>query len=87
MPSPYERALGGVDPFRCHVDVGDAVLAAREALRCHRSQIDPAEPWFFAVPDDAIVDVYRWEDFQLLATVDGLVTDPPVETDLFEGLV
>lgn len=55
-------------------------------MRAHRSQVQPDEPWFFAVPDDSIVELYPWEDFQLLATDAGSVQEPWTESDLLAGL-
>lgn len=64
------------------VDVTGFVERGRDALRAHRTQIDPAGFWF-QVPTALVEEVYPWEDFELLgATVD--VSDDG--SDLFDGI-
>lgn len=57
-------------------DVRDA------ALRAHATQIDP-DGHFFAMPRDAEVSVWPWEEFELGRS---LIPFEPVEDDLFAGL-
>jgi mycothiol S-conjugate amidase len=89
LPSPYEAALSSTrtDPTTTRIDVRDHLAIARRALRAHRSQVAPDEPWFFAVPTDVLAAIHPWDDYQLL---DSGVTPPKadeeVETDLFAGL-
>ena len=68
------------------IEVGDYLKTARQALRCHRSQVRPDEPWFFAVPTDALRQIFPWEDFQLLASTVGQPLSSGFEADLFERL-
>jgi hypothetical protein len=89
LSSPYGAAVAEAvvpDRLTTRVEVGRHVLTARQALRAHRSQVAVDEPWFFAVPDEAIVDVYPWEDFQLLATKSDRVDPESPESDLLACL-
>ena len=64
------------------VDVTGYVEQGRDALRAHRTQIDPNGRWF-DVPTELIEEIYPWEDFELLASV---VPHDPEEDDLFAGV-
>ncbi|MEA3510626.1 MAG: PIG-L family deacetylase [Actinomycetota bacterium] len=59
-----------VDPPLTVIEVGPYVERARDALRAHRTQIDPNGPWF-QIPLDVVHSVYPYEDFELLASRDG----------------
>ena len=59
-----------VDPPLTVIDVAPYVGRARDALRAHRTQIDPNGPWF-QIPLDLVLSVYPYEDFELLASRDG----------------
>ncbi len=63
-------------------DVTGYTETARDALRSHRTQVDPDGFWF-AVPTEVVEVVYPWEDFEVLYTRG--VWDP-LETHLFSGL-
>lgn len=88
IASPYEAALGSVGPdlTTTRIEVTGYVAIARRALRAHRSQVGPEEPWFFAVPTEVLEVIYPWDEYQRL--------DPPYvrtgssgyETDLFADL-
>jgi len=67
-----ERLGDGVDTDRtiAKVDVIGFVERGRDALRAHRTQVDPEGFWFM-VPTSVVEDVYPWEDFELLASVVG----------------
>jgi mycothiol S-conjugate amidase len=69
------------DVTRAHVDVTGYIERARDALRAHRTQIDPDGFWF-RVPLDVIEAVYPFEDFELLASRDD-ETSPAAGSDLF----
>jgi mycothiol S-conjugate amidase len=89
LPSPYEGALAsvGVDATTSRIDVRGYVAIARRALRAHRSQVAPDEPWFFAVPTDALEVIHPWDDYQLLSSqVARRDVGGEYETDLFAGL-
>ena len=75
LESPFSRWIehigpDALDPLLTVVDVGPYVEQARDALRAHRTQIDPNGPWF-QVPLDVVLSVYPYEDFELLASRDG----------------
>lgn len=79
LDSPFDRWLAGIDPEAVdppltHVDVGRYLERARSALRAHHTQIDPDGPWF-QIPANVIVEVYPYEDFELMASRD----DAPAE--------
>lgn len=88
--SPYEAWLARMDswPERgegsviTKVDVTGFIEQGREALRAHRTQIDPSGSWF-QVPTQVVEEVYPWEDFELLAS--RIDTDADA-TDLFHGI-
>lgn len=73
LESPFalwmERLERGADDHRpiTRIDVTDYIERGRDALRAHRTQIDPDGFWF-QVPIDMIQAVYPWEDFELLAS-------------------
>jgi mycothiol S-conjugate amidase len=76
LDSPFERwmeRLDGVeddpDKTRAHIDVTGYIERARDALRAHRTQIDPDGFWF-QVPLEIVEEVYPYEDFELLASRD-----------------
>lgn len=64
------------------VDVTGFVEQGRDALRAHRTQIDPNGFWF-QVPTAVVEQVYPWEDFELLASARH---DDVPAGDLFAGL-
>jgi mycothiol S-conjugate amidase len=72
------------DPKRqvTKVDVTGFVDQGRDALRAHRTQVDPDGFWF-AVPTGLVESVYPWEDFELLYSAVGWSEG---ETDLFFGM-
>ncbi len=64
------------------VDVTGFVDLGRDALRAHRTQVDPDGFWF-AVPTEIVESVYPWEDFELLYSGVGWSEG---EDDLFFGM-
>jgi mycothiol S-conjugate amidase len=87
--SPFEmwleRLAGIEEPERklTQIDVTGFVDLGRDALRAHRTQVDPDGFWF-AVPTDIVEAVYPWEDFELLYSSVGWSEG---ESDLFTGVV
>ena len=87
--SPFEmwleRLAGIEEPQRklTQIDVTGFVDLGRDALRAHRTQVDPDGFWF-AVPTDIVEAVYPWEDFELLYSSVGWREG---ESDLFTGVV
>ena len=80
-----ERLASGRSDAQEHItkiDVTGYVERGRDALRAHRTQIDPDGFWF-QVPTELVEEVYPWEDFELLAAT------VPVSgngSDLFDGI-
>jgi len=88
LDSPFdqwmERLDGAVDDpakRRAQIDVSGYVERARDALRAHRTQIDPDGFWF-QVPVELLIEIYPFEDFELLASRD-IDTARGASTDLF----
>jgi mycothiol S-conjugate amidase len=73
-----DNSLGG---HWTRVDVTGYVEQGRDALRAHRTQIDPASAWFQA-PSELVEEIYPWEDFELMATR----VPPSHDDDLFAGI-
>ena len=64
------------------IDVSGFVEQGRDALRAHRTQVDPDGFWFQA-PTPLVEEVYPWEDFEVLAS---RLPIAPGEDDLFAGI-
>lgn len=84
LESPFDRWMADIgpeveDPPVTSVDVGGYLERAQDALRAHRTQIDPDGPWF-QIPIEVVRAVYPCEDFELLAARDDA---DPAGTDLF----
>ncbi|KAA3636098.1 MAG: mycothiol conjugate amidase Mca [Armatimonadetes bacterium] len=86
--SPYDRWVEMMEsrPIvprdMTRIDVSGFVEQSRDALRAHRTQIDPDGQWF-AVPTDLVEEVYPWEDFEMIASRVGWSSG---EDDLFAGI-
>lgn len=86
--SPYTRWLDRLaeeeEPDRrvTRIDVTGFIEQGRDALRAHRTQVDPDGFWF-QIPTAVVESVYPWEDFEVLGTRVGWT---PGEDDLFAGL-
>ncbi len=65
------------------IDAAGYVEQGRDALRAHRTQIDPDGRWF-AVPTSLVEEVYPWEDFEI---IDEFVPTTEASGDFFEGIV
>ncbi|MDP6976003.1 MAG: mycothiol conjugate amidase Mca [Acidimicrobiales bacterium] len=57
-----------------------------DALRAHATQIDPASPFWFGLPDDVAGDAYPWDDYVLAETLVGGPPEGELETDLFDRI-
>ena len=69
-------------PTTTQIECGDFFEARDDALRSHRTQIDP-EGFFFAVTPAMQRQTWPWEDYSLIQS--RVPTDVP-ETDFFAGL-
>jgi len=87
MESPYAEWLedwdeGEEDRVTTRVPVADYFPVREDALRAHRTQVDPEGMWF-AVPLEMQRDLWPTEDYHL--AISHVVTDLP-ESDLFAGI-
>lgn len=64
------------------IEVAGFIEQGRDALRAHRTQVDPDGFWF-AAPTSLVESVYPWENFEVLYSEIGWT---PGEDDLFHGL-
>lgn len=86
--SPYAEWLERVDPDDdvgkrlTAIDISATIGRGRDALRAHRTQVDPDGFWF-RVPEDVVLSCYPYEDFELMAS---RVPIEPRESDLFDGI-
>lgn len=83
--SGWLERLGEAEEFErqmMRVDVTGFIEQGRDALRAHRTQVDPNGFWF-AVPTEVVEEFYPWEDFEVLASVVEVDSD---EADIFDGI-
>ncbi len=86
--SPYGEwidqidADGDVGKRLTAIEVSATLGRGRDALRAHRTQVDPDGSWF-QIPDELVLATYPYEDLELLAS---RVPVEPTETSLFEGI-
>jgi len=73
------------DRFTTMVDVGDWLDRRRAALLAHRTQVDPESHWM-RLPDDAIREIFPWDEYALARSAVGPVPPADTEDDLFAGL-
>jgi mycothiol S-conjugate amidase len=86
--SPYADWLERMDPEAdfgkrlTSIDVAATLGRGRDALRAHRTQVDPDGFWF-SIPEELVLKAYPYEDFELLASRVPVENN---ETDLFAGI-
>ena len=68
------------------VPIRDHWQARCDALRAHATQIDPASPFWFGLPDDVAGDAYPWDDYVLGKTLVGDPAEGGLESDLFDRI-
>jgi len=80
-----DRLNGIEEPERelTRIDVTGFVELGRDALRAHRTQVDPAGFWF-AASTELVESVYPWEDFEMLFSAVGWSEG---ESDLLAGIM
>jgi mycothiol S-conjugate amidase len=71
------------DRITTSIDIEGHAEVRFEALLAHATQIDPASPFWFALPDDVAATVHPWEEYHLARS--SVEVELP-ETDLFAGL-
>ncbi|HSF85023.1 MAG TPA: mycothiol conjugate amidase Mca [Acidimicrobiia bacterium] len=88
LESPFERWMESLDGATddgkdlVHVNVAEWLEVGRDALRAHRTQVDPDGFWF-KLPLEMVADVYPYEDFEVLCERVPMKVD---SGDLFTGL-
>lgn len=76
----------GDERFTTQIDVGRFLAQRTAALLAHATQVAPESFWF-ALPDEAIAEIYPFEDYHLAKTRVEPVRDAEgLERDLFSGL-
>lgn len=65
------------------IDISGFSEARLDALLAHETQIDPASPFWFALPRDEQATVHPYDDYVLARS---LVPTTPPEDDLFAGV-
>ena len=80
--SEMQRWFDRPDLATTHIPVGDFLEVRDDALRSHASQVSP-DSTFFLWPNDLQREVWPFEDFQLVDSVDAPVLP---ESDLFAGV-
>jgi mycothiol S-conjugate amidase len=65
------------------IDTAEVYQRKKAALLAHATQIDPASPFWFALPDDVAATVHPWEEYHLARS--SVPVELP-EHDLFAGL-
>jgi mycothiol S-conjugate amidase len=89
--SPFERWFergfpeGSEHRFTTFVDVGPWLARRRAALLAHRTQVDPNGFWM-RLPDDAIREVFPWDEYILARSLVGRPEPGDTEDDLFAGV-
>ncbi|MGE3619697.1 MAG: mycothiol conjugate amidase Mca [Acidimicrobiia bacterium] len=85
--SPYDESwfdrLGHDDRITTEVPLGPHARVRWDALLAHRTQVDPASPFWFGLPRD-VVEAVDTHDQYILAR--SRVEAPPPEDDLFAGV-
>ena len=88
IESPFAKWIESMDDVTdngkqlVHVDVAEWLEVGRDALRAHRTQVDPDGFWF-KLPTEVVADVYPYEDFEVLCERVPMDKDPQ---DVFAGL-
>jgi mycothiol S-conjugate amidase len=98
LESPFDEKwferLPQEDRTTTRVEIGSYYSRRKEALLAHATQIDPASPFWFALPDDVAGAIHPWDDYQLarslvgseLPTGSGTLAPGEYEDDLFAGI-
>ena len=90
LTSPYDQAWldrpGQDDRITTKIDITEFYGVRRAALLAHATQVDPAEPWWFGLPDDVSLAAYPWEDWVLAQSRVGTPAAGEYEAGLFERI-
>jgi len=71
------------DRITTRVDIRDYMHVRPDALKAHRTQIDPESPFWFGLPPDEAATVHPWDEYELARS---LVDTEVPEDDVFAGL-
>jgi mycothiol S-conjugate amidase len=71
------------DRITTSIDVTGLYPVRAGALRAHATQIDPASPFWFGLPDEVMAGIHPYDDYERAHSV---VDAPLPEDDLFAGL-
>ncbi|MEZ5144895.1 MAG: mycothiol conjugate amidase Mca [Acidimicrobiales bacterium] len=71
------------DRITTSVPIGDWYDVRKQALLAHATQVDPASPFWFGLPDDVARTIHPFDDYVL---AHSHVDATPPEDDLFAGL-
>jgi mycothiol S-conjugate amidase len=71
------------DRITTTIDIGDFMDVRPEALKAHRTQIDPTSAFWFGLPPDEARTVHPWDEYELARS---LVDSPVPEDDIFAGV-
>lgn len=88
LESPFDQAWFD-RPSQDHlittsIDVDGYYQVRADALRAHATQVDPASPFWFGLPDDVASRIHPWDDYELART--RVPVPEGIERDLFSGL-
>ncbi len=88
LTSPYEgerlTLIYRDEPFSTTIDIDGYQMIRDEALLAHATQIDPASPWWFGLPEEIRHPIHPFEHYRLAKSRVGSIDGE--ETDLFEGM-
>ncbi len=65
------------------IDISGWANVREDALRAHATQVDPASPFWFGLPDHVAAELGHYEEYHLAHNRSG--SQPP-EDDLFAGI-
>jgi mycothiol S-conjugate amidase len=87
LESPYDERWFS-RPSQDHrittqVDISGFMHVRPEALKAHRTQIDPESPFWFGLPPEVADTIHPWDDYELARS---LVDTATPEDDLFAGV-
>jgi mycothiol S-conjugate amidase len=87
LESPYDERWFS-RPSQDHrittrIDIAGFMHVRPEALKAHRTQIDPESPFWFGLPPEVADTIHPWDDYELACS---LVDAPTPEDDLFAGV-
>lgn len=81
-PEWFERPSQD-DRITTSIDIADWFHVRKGALLAHATQVDPASPFWFGLPDDELARIHPYDDYVL---AQSRVDTTTPETDLFAGL-